>query len=178
MKTTSFITCVQFELMNDHKPLIPILEHYLLSQIKNKQLQQLKEKINHLKLNVTWVPGKEGVEADALSRYPTAKPTPDDIMDEDYTINFTSINTIQTIFDFGDLADETDRSTNHLLLSKLKDLTANDKEYQELLKLIQEGFPTLPNSLRFKMGLYWQDHEELYINQAGFICHNNCLLIP
>ena len=177
-KTTSFITGVQFELMTDHKPLIPILEHYSLSQIENKRLQRLKEKINHLKFNVTWVPGKENVEADALSRYPTAQPTPDDIMDEDDTINFASVNAIRTLFDFEDLADETDRSTNDLLLSKLKDAAANDEEYQEVLKLIQEGFPTLPNSLCFEMGLYWREREELHIDQAGFICHNNRLLIP
>ena len=123
------------------------------------------------------MPGKENVEADAISHYLTVQPTPDDIMDEDDSINFASVNAIQTLFDFEDLTDETEWSTNNLLISKLKYVAANDKEYQEVLKLIQQGFPTLQNSLCFKMGLYWQECEELHINQAGFICHNNHLLI-
>ena len=175
-KTASFITGVQFELMTDHKPLIPILEHYSLSQIENKRLQRLKEKINHLTFNVQWIPGKENIEADALSRYPVAQPSSDDIMDDD-DLNSASINAIQVLLDNED-AEETNSTANDLLLVKLREAATNDEEYQEVLNLIRNGFPPIPNALRFEMGIYWREREELHIDQAGFVCHNNRLLVP
>ena len=175
-KTASFITGAQFDLMTDHKPLIPILEHYSLAQIENKRLQRLKEKINHLRFSVTWVPGKENVEADALSRYPTAQPTSDDIMDdEDADAPFASVNAIQTLLN---LENDIELPTNDLLLSKLKDTADNDAEYQEVRQLIQAGFPSQPTSLSTIMKLYWRERDELHIDDAGFVCHNNRLLIP
>jgi hypothetical protein len=147
-----------------------------LSQIENKRLQRLKEKINHLTFNVQWIPGKENIEAYALLCYPVAQPSSDDIMDDD-DLNSASINAIQVLLD-SEEAEETNSTANDLLLVKLREAATNDEEYQEVLNLIRNGFPPIPNALQFEMGIYWREREELHIDQAGFVCHNNHLLIP
>jgi len=74
-------------------------------------------------------------------------------MDDD-DLNSASINAIQVLLDNED-AEETNSTANDLLLVKLTDATTNDEEYQEVLNLICNGFPPIPNALRFEMGIYW-----------------------
>jgi len=90
-KAAAFLEGISFELITDHKPLKPILEDYALSDIDNKRLQRLKMKVDHLQFTVRWIPGKENVEADALSRAPIHQATPDDEIDENNEINAVEI---------------------------------------------------------------------------------------
>ncbi len=78
-------------MITDHKPPKPILEDYALSDIDNKRLQRLKKKVDHLQFSVQWIPGKENVEADALSRAPIHQATLDDEIDKDNEINAVEI---------------------------------------------------------------------------------------
>ena len=47
-KTASFIEGINFMIVTDHKPLIPILGDYSLAGIENKRLQRLQMKVDHL----------------------------------------------------------------------------------------------------------------------------------
>ncbi|KAG0721036.1 Retrovirus-related Pol polyprotein from transposon opus [Chionoecetes opilio] len=64
-----------FELVVDHKPLVPILDHHTLDAIDNPRIQRLKEKIAPYVFSTIWRKSKEHALPDALSRAPVAVPT-------------------------------------------------------------------------------------------------------
>jgi hypothetical protein len=55
-KCSNFIKGSKFQILTDHKPLIPMLRDYSLNDFENKRLQRLILKINHLNFEVDWVP--------------------------------------------------------------------------------------------------------------------------
>lgn len=69
-----------FELVTDHRPLIPILNHYTLDAVENPRLQRLKEKLSAYQFTAKWRAGKQLRIPDALSRFPVCLPTPADDM--------------------------------------------------------------------------------------------------
>ena len=71
-----------FEVVLDHRPLIPILNDYTLDQLDNQRLLRLRLKMSRFSFRARWVPGKENIEADALSRSPVDQPTKDDLLGE------------------------------------------------------------------------------------------------
>jgi hypothetical protein len=86
-----------FEVVLDHRPLIPILNDYTLDQLDNQRLLRHRLQMSRFSLNARWVPGKENVEADALSRSPVDQPTEADLVGEgptSYTARTAVVNMI------------------------------------------------------------------------------------
>ena len=77
-KTAMFTEGISFTIVTDHKPLIPILLDYSLTEIENKILERLRMKIDHLSYQVEWIKGSDNKEADAFSWAPSSWPTLDD----------------------------------------------------------------------------------------------------
>ena len=69
---------LSFELVTDHKPLIPILNSYALDKLDNPRLLRLRLKMQRYAFTARWIPGKENQDSDALSRAPIAPATPQD----------------------------------------------------------------------------------------------------
>ena len=80
-KTATFTEGIEFTIVTDHKPLIPILRNYSLAEIENKRLQPLQMKIDHLSYCVKWIKGADNKEADTLSRAPSSQPADKDELD-------------------------------------------------------------------------------------------------
>ncbi|KAG0722364.1 Transposon Ty3-I Gag-Pol polyprotein [Chionoecetes opilio] len=76
-----------FELVVDHKPLVPILDHHTLDAIDNPRIQRLKEKIAPYVFSTIWRKGKEHALPDALSRAPVAVPTHADMEAESQVVH-------------------------------------------------------------------------------------------
>ncbi|XP_064120721.1 uncharacterized protein LOC135225320 [Macrobrachium nipponense] len=72
-----------FTSMTDHRPLIPILNHYTLDAIENPSLQQLKVKVAPYIFITVWRSGKPLCIPDALSHSPASYPTSED--EEEFT---------------------------------------------------------------------------------------------
>jgi hypothetical protein len=53
-----------FELVTDHKPLVPILNSYSLDKLDNPRLLRLRLKMQRYSFVVRWVPGKQKSDAD------------------------------------------------------------------------------------------------------------------
>ena len=87
LKCKLFLQGLQnFRLETDHKPLLPIINDYLLQAIETPRIQRLREKLVPYNLKASWVPGKLNLVADALSRSPVSKPGDGDFhADEDPT---------------------------------------------------------------------------------------------
>jgi hypothetical protein len=68
-----------FELVVDHKPLVPILNHKQLEDIATPRILRLKEKLAEFVLTAVWRPGASMTVVDAFSRYPTSAPSASDL---------------------------------------------------------------------------------------------------
>ena len=66
----NFIDGSKPQILTDHRVLVPMLRVYSLNDFKNKRLQRLKLKIDHLDFEVQCVPGERNTEADALLQAP------------------------------------------------------------------------------------------------------------
>ena len=77
-KFADYITGIPFTLETDHKPLVPLLSTKDLSKIP-PHILRFRLRMMRYSPEVTHVPGKVQVTADALSRAPVSKPDPADI---------------------------------------------------------------------------------------------------
>ena len=163
-----------FTIWTDHMPLVPILSKYTLPQITNKRLQRLRMKIDHLSFNIEWVKGKENIEADSLSRGPCAAATKEDELDEEdgtsgkekiakICLNLTEINS---------------NENSDARLKEISDAAESDETYQELKKLIIEGFPNVKNNLSRNMIQFFHAREDLHFDDEGYVVFKDRLFIP
>ena len=67
-----------FEIVTDHKSLVPILNNYTMDNLETFRLLRLKEKTVNYVFKATWKKGKDHALPDALSRRPVDRPTEDD----------------------------------------------------------------------------------------------------
>ena len=156
-KTATFTEGIQFTIVTDHKPLIPILRDYSLAEIENKRLQRLRMKIDHLSYQVEWIKGADNKEADALSRAPSSRPTDDDELDEPHDelagiINHIAIDPkpvaeVNAVFgddkndSFIDEALSTTDVTSDPLVRQILEAGEEDETYRTLRGWIKQGFP-------------------------------------
>ncbi|XP_066953187.1 uncharacterized protein [Macrobrachium rosenbergii] len=128
-----------FTLMTDHRPLIPILNHYLLDAIENPRLQRLKEKISPYLFTAVWHAGKSLNIPDALSRAPVSHPTPEDeIAGAPSATHLRTVMTVYTVTSSGESpAQDADRT-----LQDLRDAARTDPVYTRLLDCVTSGFPS------------------------------------
>ena len=77
-KCRLYLSGTKFEIVTDHRPLVPILNSYSLDQIENPRLLRLRLKAQSFQFHVSWRKGTENVFADALSRNPVDIPTPEE----------------------------------------------------------------------------------------------------
>ena len=73
-----------FQILTDHRPLVPILNSKTLDEIENPRLQRLRMKIGEVgAYTASWTAGPEHGAPDALSRAPVQDPEPGDEVGED-----------------------------------------------------------------------------------------------
>ena len=94
-KCKFYLTGLQhFNVVTDHRPLIPILNHYSLDAIENPRLQRLKENLSAFQFSAQWRAGKQLCIPDALSRYPVSAPnTEEDVLDCEFNVSIKTVFT-------------------------------------------------------------------------------------
>lgn len=150
-----------FQIMTDHKPLIPILNSYQLDQIENPRLQRLRAKLNRYNYDAKWVRGKDNTDADALSRAPVANATQEDQIDENQALNSVNL-----------LIMSLEEAESDLNMKKIQDEVQQDAEMQELIRVIENGFPNEKGNLPENLRPYWHVRHNLAVN--GGIILNGC----
>ena len=73
-KCRLYLLGTEFLVLTDHKPLLGILNGRDLDSIQNQRLQRISARLLGYNFKVRWIPGKNQVVADALSRYPVFQP--------------------------------------------------------------------------------------------------------
>ena len=78
-KCRQFLECMpSFQLITDHRPFIPILNDYHLDKLDNPRILRLSLSMQRYSFVAVWVPGKDSLMADALSRSPVDHPSASD----------------------------------------------------------------------------------------------------
>ncbi len=142
-----YLKGLPFELVIDHKPLIPILNSYTLDMIENPRLQRLKLKLMWYNLRATWKKGADHVIPDALSRAPVADPTPADQIGE-FDSAFSS-QILRVTAQITDITGEQKEALPDLYLERIKKAAGEDSEYKSLMQYLMEESPKeMPAAVR------------------------------
>ena len=150
-----------FEIVTDHKPLIPILNDYTLDAVENLRLQRMKEKTSMYSFKAVWRRGKQHAIPDALSRAPVSTPTADDtamLQNIEFCVNIIS-------------------EAPDLQLSHLREVARTDPEYKALVKTVTEGFPSRKSDIAAHLLPFWKVRNALCVDD-DIVLKGAQLVIP
>ena len=137
-----------FDVITDHRPLVPILNTYTLDAIENPRLQRLKEKIAGYVYTAAWRKGSEHALPDALSRAPVDQPTPEDI----------ALGTETGMY----VRSVVTQRAGDLVLDGLREGSRNNPTYTKLLQYVTQGFPKSRDDLDPDLRPYWKERDAMY----------------
>ena len=158
-----------FELVMDHKPLIPTLNDHTLDQIDNPRLQRLKEKIAGYQYHAIWRKGKEHNIPDALSRAPVSEPDEDDFeLEEDIASYIRCVVTTTT---------EQISESDDPIMDEIRSTALNDTQYQQLITRVTNGFPTSKSALPHDLLDYWSIRDDI-THDHGLVLYRGRIVIP
>ena len=150
-----------FEIVTDHKPLVPILNDYTLDAVENLRLQRLKEKTTMYSFKAVWRRGKQHAIPDALSRAPVSAPTADDVA------------VVQSL----ELHVNAISQASDLQLTHLREVAKADPEYSALVQMVTEGFPSQKSSIPACLLPYWKVKDGMCVDD-GIVLKGAQLVIP
>jgi hypothetical protein len=161
-----------FELVTDHRPLIPILNDYSLDKLDNPRILRLRLKMQRYQFTARWVRGKDNLDADALSRAPVDIASPDDELAEgppSFSARAAIISTIKG----------SDTSVADPVLDRIKTAALEDKQMVELREAIINGFPNDKCNLSLSLRPFWNIRTQLAIDESdGMIMAGARIVIP
>ena len=195
--------CSKLILAVDHKPLLRIFTDRSLDAIANPRLRNLKEKTLRYKFEIVHIPGAKHKAADAVSRnpsgteYPIKMELPDDIAfieDTDYILTQKDVqrsflagirdteNMPPLIHDTTDvIANQTVtaalNSFQAVTLDRVRLATASDDNMNQLLSIIEAGFPQHRHELPPALREFFQFSDDLY-TVDGVILYKDRVVIP
>jgi len=171
-KCKMFLTGLQhFKVITDHNPLISILNSHRLDEIENPRLQRLRAKLMAYNFTAVWCKGTTNKAPDALSRNPVWEPHPTDALAE-YDENNAPEPTAAEI---RAVCDNTSQESARL--HQLREYAMQDEAYQQLKKVILQGFPDHKSQLPDSCRRYWQVRHHLTVEE-DLIVHGCRLVIP
>ena len=123
-----------FRVIENHHPLLSILNTHRLDEIENPRLQRIRTKIVAYNFTIEWVKGSLNTVPDALSRYPVCDPRPLEMLaerepDDKPGLSIAEIRAVHT------------GHQESIRLQTLREHAEEHSEYQLLVHYIQEGFP-------------------------------------
>ena len=139
-KAHLYLAGSDFELLVDHRPLIPLLNSKAFDEMPSPRPTRLKEKLTLYRLTAVWRPGVEHKVVDCFSRHPVDDPSPDNSQEDDEVAAY-----IRAML----LGAHTEGATgDHILplldphLTRLRTEANSDDKYKRLRTTVQQGFPT------------------------------------
>ena len=151
-----------FELMTDHKPLVPLINRQDLDRVPSR-CQRLLMRMMRSKVKAEHVPGKELVVADTLSRNAIA-------------VSLQTSNTEDDVKPYVDTAEMV-RSASHEKLEQIKHSTSSDPQLQRVLEYTVNGWPKYAEDVPEQLRPYYAVRADLSVADGKIIYHNR-LVIP
>ena len=136
----------------DHEPLVRLLGNRDLHEIANPRLLRLNEKTLQYSYSIKYLPGKNNVAADALSRHPQSEPdTPGSLIDAITEASVTGIlASVDTLYEYQSVTWDWVQTESR-----------KDPVLSDLAELVTTGFPEHKQSLPPKLQPYWDVRHEL-----------------
>ncbi|XP_028839495.1 uncharacterized protein K02A2.6-like isoform X3 [Denticeps clupeoides] len=144
---------------SDHKPLENIIRKPLLNT--PKRLQRMLLRLQRYDIEVTYIPGKDMLLADTLSR----SYLPEHASGDSVEMEIESINMVHHIH----IAEERFKA--------IREETSRDRKLQSLIKVIQDGWPMSKKDLPRDIAHYHSFQEELS-TQSGVVFRGERVVIP
>ena len=155
----------KFEIVTDHRPLIPILNRHSLNEIENPRLQRLRMRLLMYQYHATWRSGKTHCAPDALSRSPIKDPEPgDQLAEDDLEAHVSAVIAAHREYD--------------VRIDEVRQAAGLDATYTSLMETITNGFPVDKNQLDLDLRPYWGVRDQLSLDDTGLILYGCRLLIP
>ena len=131
----------------DHKPLEIIMKKPL--SVTHPRLQRMLLQVQRYQLHVEYVPGKDVLMADALSRaqLPTYEDSDDNLTDDTEVMIYSFINSIPC---------------SAIRWKQLQTMTAQHESFQHLKHVIRDGWPDRIADVPEIVRPYWTIRDELY----------------
>ncbi|XP_065190961.1 uncharacterized protein K02A2.6-like [Sycon ciliatum] len=167
-KCKLYLSGTLFDLITDHRPLIPIINAYSLDQIENPRLLRLRLKLQSFQVHASWRKGSDHAFADALSRNPVGIPSSDDELGEAPALHCRSIRVCM-------LRD--DGPHPNLKFAELRAAASADPVYQSLVQCVLHGFPARQRDLDAPLQPFWNGREHLSVDQ-GIVMKGQRILVP
>ena len=150
-----------FELLVDHRPLIPLLNSKTLDEMPSPRLTRLREKLALYRFTAVWCPGVEHKVVDCFSRHPVDDPSPDDSQEDDEAAAYVRAMLLRA---------HTDGATgDHILplldphLTRLRTEANSDDKYKRLWTTVQQGFPTNMRQLDAATAPFYGLRQDLWV---------------
>ena len=175
-KCSTYLTGLpHFELVVDHKPLVPILNSKMIGEIENPRLQRIKEKLGSFSFTARWQKGSLHSIPDALSRAPVQDPADEDAKELGTTdpLHATLVSALEATSEDGTLLAPLRDQT----LEKVRAASTRDAEYNALREVIMKGFPEHHHNLQQELRPFWGVRSMLAVDD-DFIVYGPRLLIP
>lgn len=161
-KFKDYIIGKRIYLETDHKPLISIFMKKFLEEM-TPRLQRFKIRMMRYSYEVVYIPGKELVIPDTLSRCP---------LEDSKDLNYELENELSAYVNLiTDNLPATDKKIQEIIDAQREDMTC-----QRLIKNINEGWSKFEELAEDEKS-YWKDRDNLSINN-NLILKDNRILIP
>ena len=182
--------CTNLIIAVDHKPLLKLFGNRALEDIPNSRLRNLKEKTLSYRFQMVHVPGIKNKVADGLSRHPSdpaekiflpddiasmtehsesiSQPLPDDTPN-DLDVEECTLASIHSTFNASPITSTT--------WDLVRTATASNESLNELLNIIEDGFPETSSALPTQLRAYFPLREHLS-TVDGVIVYNDRVVVP
>ncbi|UYV63017.1 K02A2.6-like [Cordylochernes scorpioides] len=169
-KCKLFLMGSHFELIVDHRPLIPILNSKTLDEIENPRLLRLKEKLTPYLITAVWRPGKKHTVVDVLSRHPS--PVPDVYDTDDHPDSDPAPLIAAAVVDPVDGS----RVMEDSLIRQIRAAAEHDGEYKRIRNIIPQKIQR-KEDLDEDLRPYWRVLHQLSVREE-LVFLGSRLLIP
>jgi len=186
-KARPYLEGIKFDVMTDHKPLIPILNNYALSEIENKRLQRLKMKLDGFTFEAHHIAGKDNIEADALSRAPVNQPTTEDEIDENEDASLPTskqalavLNSLEVETEVW-LPEENAKFEAYMVDKQAEDIREageEDQDYRKVKKWLCDKYQVPKEEATEHMSKYYKELEKFSLDENGLLCYDDRVVIP
>ena len=153
----------EFTVCTDHKPLVPILNYKPLVEM-SPRIQGLRMKLLEYNFKAMYVPEKELLDADTLSRAPVGIPTKDDeLANKDLAVY---VNAIMSQLPM-----------SNKRLEEIKEETEKDEVLQKVIKAVKLGWPFSKRECDVVVKPYWGYMDSLTYLQ-GILLNGDRIVVP
>ena len=152
-----------FVIETDHKPLIPILNTRLLSDM-SPRIQRMRMKLLRFRFTVIHIAGKDNIDADAFSRAPVSQPTSEDELAEQQLQ--THVNSVIRQL------PATDQR-----LEEIRRKTKTDKTLEILKDTVRKGWPSYMKLCLPVLQPYWTFLGDISFIE-GLLLYRDRIIIP